>query len=255
MSARLTVLGASACAPTSLGAAAGYLVEHDGGALLVDCGPGVVARLALTGLLDRVTGVIISHEHADHSADLTALAYRRAFPVHLPALPLYAPTGFRRRLVGLDAVYGIPTLPELAHPLTGGFALTEVVPGERVAIRGLDVATIAADHPVPTVAMRIGGLAYTADTGLSDALVEHCRGADVLLAEATYRDAAGIDVSAHGHLTGRTVGELAARAGVGRLVITHLADPDDGPAILAEARREYDGPVELAYPGLEVPLR
>lgn len=255
VSARLTVLGASACAPTSLGAAAGYLVEHDGGALLVDCGPGVVARLATTGLLARVTDVIVSHEHADHCGDLTALAYRRAFPVDLAAMPLFAPPGFRGRLEGLDAVFGIPTLPELARPLTAGFDLTEVVPGDTVDVRGLRVATIAADHPVPTLAMRLGGLAYTADTGLSDALVEHCRGADVLLAEATYRDAAGVDVSAHGHLTGRTVGVLAARAGARRLVITHLADPDDGAEILAEARREFAGPVELAYPGLTVEVR
>lgn len=256
MSARLTVLGASACAPTSLGAAVGYLLEHDDAATLVDCGPGVVAAMASRGVLGSLTGVVISHEHADHSADLVALGYRRGFPERLPALPLWAPTGFRRKLEGLDAVYGIPTLPELAHPFTGGYALTEVEPGEAVVVDGTRVATTRAVHPVPTLTMRFEdlGLAYTADTGMSEALVEACRGVDVLLAEATYRDAAGIDVSEHGHLTGRTVGELAVEAGVGRLVITHLADPEDGPEIVAEARRAFGGPVELAVPGMVVGL-
>lgn len=256
MTARLTILGASACAPTSLGAAVGYLVEHTGGATLVDCGPGVVAELAARGHLDTLSSVVISHEHADHSADLTALAYRRGFPVRQGSLPLWAPTGFVRRLAGLDAVYGIPTLPELAEPLSDGFDLTEVQPGETVVVDGTRLVTVPAKHPVPTLAMRFDqlGLAYTADTGMSQELVDLCLGVPILLAEATYRESAGIDVSGHGHLTGRTVGQLAAEAGVGHLVITHLADPRDGDAILAEARAEYDGPVELAVPGLVVPL-
>jgi len=256
MTARLTVLGASATAPTSLGAAVGYLVEHDGAATLVDCGPGVIAELAARALLDDLTSVVISHEHADHCADLTALAYRRGFPVRQAALPLWAPTGFRRRLAGLDDVYGIPTLPALAAPLGDGFDLTEVEPGTTVEVDGTRLLTVPAVHPVPTLAMRFDelGLAYTADTGMSEDLVDLCRDVPVLLAEATYRESAGIDVSAHGHLTGRTAGLLAAEAGAGRLVITHLADPRDGEAILAEARAEYDGPVELAVPGLVVPL-
>ena len=257
MSGRLVVLGASACAPTSLGAAVGYLVVHDGGRTLVDCGPGVVAELAREGHLASVTSVVISHEHADHSADLVALAYRRGFPQRLAPLPLWAPTGFGRRLDALDDVYGIPTLPDLARPLRQAFDLTEVTPGDVVDVDGLTLATTPAVHPVPTLVMRFGqlGLAYTADTGLSDTLVDACRGAPVLLAEATYRDAAGIDVRAHGHLTGRTAGELARAADVGRLVLTHLADPADGPEILAEARAEFRGPVDLAVPGLAVDLR
>lgn len=256
MSARLVVLGASACAPTSLGAAVGYLLEHDGGTTLVDCGPGVVAELARRGDLARLTSVVVSHEHADHSADLVALGYRRGFPERLDPLPLRAPTGFRRRVDGLDAVYGIPTLPDLAAPLGQAFDLTEVEPGETVEVDGTVLATTRAVHPVPTLTMRFEdlGLAYTADTGMSDALVEACRDVPVLLAEATYRDAAGVDVSAHGHLTGRTVGELARAAGVGRLVVTHLADPADGPEILAEARAVFDGPVDLAVPGMEIAL-
>lgn len=176
--------------------------------------------------------------------------------MRLPPLPLWAPSGFTRILTGLDGVYGIPTLVDLAHPFTGGFNLTEVEPGEQVVIDGTPVTTTRAVHPVPTLTMRFDdlGLTYTADTGMSDDLVEACRGVDVLLAEATYRHSAGIDVSGHGHLTGRSVGELAAEAGVGRLVITHLADPADGPEIVREAVSAFNGPVELAMPGKVIEL-
>lgn len=251
MNATLTVIGASACAPTSLGPASGYLLEHPGGGLLIDCGPGVVARLAAEGMLDRVTAVLASHSHADHCADLPVLAYRRSFPAVLPALPLYAPTDFPEKLDGLDTVFGIPSLETMRTPLRSQFDLTLVEPGEALEIDGLRVETIRADHPVPTASMRFPelGLVYTADTGYTDQLVELCRGASLLLAEATYRAADGIDVTGHGHLDGHTVGDLAAAAQVRHLAVTHLADPTHRGDIEAEARTRYRGELTMAQPG------
>jgi ribonuclease BN (tRNA processing enzyme) len=91
-------------------------------------------------------------------------------------------------------------------------------------------------------------LVYTGDTGPTEALVDLARGADVLLCEATFRH--GDPNPPDLHLTGRQAGEYAARAGVGRLVITHVPpwyDPED---LAAEARAAYDGPVEIARPGV-----
>ena len=44
-------------------------------------------------------------------------------------------------------------------------------------------------------------------------------------------------------------GEHAARAGVGRLVLTHITDELDGEEALAAARHAFGGPVELAREG------
>lgn len=252
----LRIMGASACAPTWLAAAPGYLLQHGDASTIVDLGPGVVHTLAENRLLDTLSSVVISHRHADHCTDVTTLAYRRSFPRQLPSLPMWAPTGFSEVLSGLDAVFGIPTLPELAHPTTDAFDLTEVEPGATFTLGDLHVSTVQANHPVPTLTMRFEelGLLYTADTGMTEELLALSSGVDVLLAEATYRAAAGIDVSSHGHLDGTLVGELAHQARVGRLVITHLADPDEADAILAEARAVYKGPIDLARPGLVVPL-
>jgi ribonuclease BN (tRNA processing enzyme) len=51
------------------------------------------------------------------------------------------------------------------------------------------------------------------------------------------------------HLSGRQAGEHAAAAGVGRLLITHIAAWFDADAVLAEAKVAFDGPVELVAPG------
>lgn len=250
------MVGASACAPTPIGAASGYLIDHPSGTLLLDCGPGVVARLAEIGALDRLTGVVISHRHADHSADLIALAFRRAWPVTRETLPLWAPSGFASVLAGLDVVYGIPTITELAAPASAAFELTEIEPGSAAQLGDLRMLTRRAIHPVPTLSMRFPSLdfVYTADTGPSAELVQLCLGVGVLLAEATYIHADGVDIKAHGHLTARTAGELAACAGVGELVLTHLADPDRADQALAEAASVFDGPISVAVPGMELSL-
>ena len=51
------------------------------------------------------------------------------------------------------------------------------------------------------------------------------------------------------HLTGRRAGEVAAAAGVRRLVLTHLQPWTDPDVVRAEAHEVYAGPVDLAAPG------
>ena len=84
-------------------------------------------------------------------------------------------------------------------------------------------------------------LTYSGDTGESSGLVELAASADVLLCEAGFPDLP--DLPPNLHLCGRQAGEHAARAGAGRLILTHLA-PDDDPALsLAGAAGTFGGPV------------
>ena len=79
-------------------------------------------------------------------------------------------------------------------------------------------------HPLPCYASRISDgrstMVYGADGAYSEELVAHASGVDLLLLEATYVDD-GPEVRRHGHLTGEQAGNVALRAGVGRLVRTH----------------------------------
>ena len=71
MAVQLTVVGSSPAWPNPGGAQSGYLIEDDGRRLLLDCGPGVLARLrALYGGWPRVDAVVITHWHLDHWGDL-----------------------------------------------------------------------------------------------------------------------------------------------------------------------------------------
>ncbi len=108
------------------------------------------------------------------------------------------------------------------------------------------------NHPVETFGFRVEHagwrLAYSGDTGESDALVRLAEGADLLLCEASFLD--GPRNKPNLHLTARQAAEHAARAGVGQLVLTHLVPWNDRDRTLAEASQAYRGPLSLATSGL-----
>jgi ribonuclease BN (tRNA processing enzyme) len=112
------------------------------------------------------------------------------------------------------------------------------------------VSFAAVNHPVPANAIRltVGGrtLVYSGDTGESDALVTLATGADVLLSEATF----GPDdpYVANLHLTGAQAGEHATRAGVDRLIVTHVPPWGSRKVAAAEAAATFSGTVEAAQP-------
>src|SRR5260370_32073173 len=69
MHVKLTVVGCSPAWPNPGGAQSGYLVNGTGGVLL-DCGPGVLARLRQSDGWPRVDAIVITHFHLDHWGDL-----------------------------------------------------------------------------------------------------------------------------------------------------------------------------------------
>ena len=82
-------------------------------------------------------------------------------------------------------------------------------------------------------------LAILGDAGSTDDLVEHVRGVDLLVSEATFLQSDAEKAADRGHLTARQAAGLAQKAGVGHLCLTHLSDRYDPAAILAEAAETF----------------
>lgn len=239
---KLTIVGCAGTFPGPDSACSSYLLEHDGFRLLVDAGNGSTGALQRScGLLD-INAVILSHLHGDHYLDLITYTYaRRYHPDGSPGpIPVHGPSDVEAHIAGafgrpvddlLSAVYDF-------HPASG--------PG-RVSIGPFDIDLGAVNHPIETYGMRItaGGrtLAYSADSGVSDELVKLARDVDVFLCEASYLE--GDDNPPNIHLTGKQAAEHATRAGVGRLLLTHLVPWGDAHRTLAEAKQGYDGDVSI----------
>ncbi len=239
---RLTVVGCSGSGPGPTSAASCYLVEHDGFRVLLDLGSGAFGPLQALADPDTIDAVYLSHLHADHCLDVAPMVvwHRWSGRSSGRRVPLIAPAGAERRLA---QVYdgGGSTLTDVFD-----FAVTPVS-----AILGpFTVRTARTAHPAECHAIRLtahgSSLVYTGDTGPSQAVVGLAHRADVLLAEAAHPEQDGLPPDLH--LTGRQAGEVAAAAGVGRLLVTHVPAWVDPAVQLAAARTAFPA-AELVRPG------
>jgi ribonuclease Z len=80
---------------------------------------------------------------------------------------------------------------------------------------------------------------HVGDTGRIDNLVEPCRNADALVIESTYLEEEGDMARDFSHLTARSAAQLAQRAGVKHLILTHLSRRYRERDVLAEAQSVF----------------
>ncbi|OGN74479.1 MAG: ribonuclease Z [Chloroflexi bacterium GWB2_49_20] len=80
---------------------------------------------------------------------------------------------------------------------------------------------------------------YIGDTGRTEDLVEHCLNADGLVIESTYLEEEAGMAREFSHLTARQAAELAVRAGVKQLILTHISRRYREKDVLAEARAVF----------------
>jgi ribonuclease BN (tRNA processing enzyme) len=243
----LHVLG---CAPASGNPGepcSGYLVTAGGSRILLDCGPGV-----LSSLLARdpapLDGIVLSHLHFDHVADLIPLGFAHVFGLasEWKAPALFAPPGGEARLAGLCEASGHGG----DHLTACGLTVAEYDPGgPALAIGDALLMFRELIHPGVSHAIRVeaGGavLVYSGDTAVTPALGEHAAGADLLLTESTALPSSAV------HLPAGDAGRIAREAGCKGLVLTHLDVRERAPA-LRKAREAFGGPVHAAIPGLRV---
>ena len=82
-------------------------------------------------------------------------------------------------------------------------------------------------------------LVYVGDAGRTDDLVSVCQDADALVIESTYLEEEAEMARQFSHLTAKMAAELAARANVRQLVLTHLSRRYREKDVLAEAQAVF----------------
>ena len=250
---RLTIVGCSGSYPGPDSAASCYLLEaeQDGRTwrILLDLGNGALGQLhRYLDPLD-IDAVFLSHLHADHCLDLCGYYVMRKYhPTGpQPPIPVWGPHGTADRMA---RAYDLPTEPGMTEEFDFHDYSSPTRDGA-VELGPFVVAARQVVHPVAAYSLTVtaGGrtLVYSGDTGPCDALDEAAAGADVLLAEASFET--GVDNPPDLHLTGADCGRTAARAAVGRLLLTHVPPWHDPAVAEAEARAQWSGPIELARAG------
>ncbi|WP_066068390.1 MBL fold metallo-hydrolase [Neobacillus soli] len=235
---KLTIIGFWGGYPKQNAASSGYLLEHEGFQLLIDCGSGVLAKLQNIIQPEDLDAVLISHYHPDYIADIGVLQHARLIQGFLgkefPALPLY---GHQFD----ESEFGKLTYKKITKGIA--YNLNEVL-----TVGPFQVSFLKTDHPVPCYAMRIeaGGkvLVYTADSSFKDEFIEFSRNADVLLCECNFYGHQ--NGKSAGHMNSIDAGKFAHRAAVKQLILTHLPHYGNLSDLIAEASREFTGIIKLA---------
>jgi ribonuclease BN (tRNA processing enzyme) len=244
----VTILGSGTCVPSLKRSSCSVLVEVSHHKLVIDCGAGTMRRLLRAGAsILEVTHLLLSHFHPDHTGELVPFLFALKYPESMRRqTPLYlmAGKGLSKFYDALKTVYGDwievgPGIPDIIEFDTDG--------QDSRSFDDFTVETLPVNHREESLSYRIidengHTVVYSGDTDLCEGLVHIAKDADLFICESAMPDELKVD----GHLTPSLAGDIAARANVKKLVLTHLYPECDTADIEKECRKTYQGPLELA---------
>ncbi len=248
---KLTVVGCAGSFPSAESSASCYLIEapYDGGTyrLVVDLGSGALGDLQRYVDLRDVDAIALSHLHADHCFDLSGLyVFSKYHPDGaLPRIPVLAPHGAADRLAeayGIDEPVG----------MTEQFEFLDHVDGETVQSRPVR------DHLAPRRPPGDGVRAAhrhrhprRSSTPATPARPRRSSTSPPAPTSSCARRRSSSRATTRPTCTSPAPRRrsVATRAGVGRLLITHIPAWTDRAEVESDTKSTWDGPCELVTPG------
>jgi ribonuclease BN (tRNA processing enzyme) len=250
----------------------GQAIVIDGHVYVIDAGYGIVGRMVEARLpFSDVAGVFITHLHSDHISDYPMLAYQIELARASTTVPVFGPAGIREAHAGAfqtfneDFTTRAPLLRGLLPP-EKRFAVTQISKdGVIYQDDRVKVTALAVPHPpIPSYAYRFDSrdrsIVISGDTRASDALADLARGADILVHEAIYlpgfaappynMPAPMVEMATTVHTTPEQAGQIAQKAGVKTLVLSHLIPGESTVADdvwRAEAAKHFTGRIIVGH--------
>lgn len=243
---KLTVVGFWHGYPEKGEATSGYLLEDDDVKLLLDCGSGVLSNVQSYCEIIDLNGIVLSHYHHDHQADIGSYQYTRiinkGMGVKMKEATIY---GHRDDQASFS---------KLAYQnVVNSEAYQEQTP---LQIGPFTFTFKKTKHPVPCYAMRIQSkrktIVYTADSSFFPELATFAKGADLLIAECSGYE--GEEIAQYGHMTSEAVGQLAKQAQPKKLILSHLPHKGKHEQLREEVEKHFSKEVILARSGLQISL-
>jgi len=256
MEISVTILGSGTCVPSLRRSSCSILMKIRDKFLLFDSGAGTMHKLLENGVeIFDISFVFYSHFHPDHTGELVPFLFANKYPDgsrrKIP-LTLMAGRGFSTFYDNLKNVYGhwielAPDLLTIVELNNTGYDMRE--------FDDFNVESLPVEHNPESIAFRItsaGGISmvYSGDTDFSDNLVTLSKDADLLICESALPD----ELEVKGHLTPSLAGEIATRANVRKLVLTHFYPECDQVDIEKQCRKTYSGPLLLAEDLMKIDL-
>lgn len=249
---RLTFLGTGAPIPTDQRVQTGLLLETGGTCLLIDCGSGVLHRLAQsTTEFEEITNVLLTHHHLDHIADLLPLMKTRWF-VGEPSLEIAGPKGTKRL---------VNNLLELHDYLRDALNITvrEVGLGD-FSFANFEITPIETEHVMHCLGYRFTPagedeptFTFSGDSEAFSEMAEFASGSDIFVHDCATTD----NEEGSPHATPNELGKILAGHQFGQVYLTHLYPETDGhhSEMLESVQMHYDGDVQISHDGLTIEIK
>ncbi|ELZ83085.1 ribonuclease Z [Haloferax elongans ATCC BAA-1513] len=243
---RVTFLGTGSAMPVSGRGQTGLLLESETNAVLVDCGSGVLERLAETKVgYEGISSVLLTHHHLDHVSDLMPLIKARWLAGE-DDLEIVGPEGTEALVEGLLDV----------HDYMKGkldLQIREVGPHE-FGIAGFDAMGYEVRHSISTLAYRFTNekgekdFVFSGDTEAFEGLVEFADGASVLVHDCSFPD----DIEVSNHPTPSALGGVLSGSDIESVYLTHLYPHADRVTdeLVESVKTHFDGDVAVAEDGM-----
>ena len=244
---------------------ASILVETAGGDKLVfDCGRGFAQRLTEYGVpLRAIDKLFLTHLHSDHILSIPDLLMVGFSQGRKGPLQVWGPAGTKSMMdsMGKTFEFDLRVRSEFNDQLSKDgmrSSSTDIQEGTIYEKNGVKVTAFLVDHgPIkPAFGYRVDyagrSVAMSGDTRFSENLIKHSRGVDLLIHETerflppdpkqSERERAQQEkVSRELHTSPEQTATVFNRAKPRLAVYSH----GGSPAIVAEARKTYSGPLEI----------
>jgi len=241
---KLTLLGTGTAVPRLERSSSACLLRVNDRNILIDCGAGTLRRLLEDGLsYHDIDLLLLTHLHPDHTADLVPFLFacRYSTMPRTGKLDVVGGKGTRRFLTQLDNTFG-------RHLFSSHYALDiREVGDESWTWEGTGFAAKPVSH-IPNsraFAIRAEGkkVSFSGDSGYCQSLIDLAKDSDVFVCECALPDHEKPD----NHLSPSLAGDIAAKANVSRLVLTHFYPEVESEPIAEIVGRHFRGEIISGY--------
>jgi ribonuclease BN (tRNA processing enzyme) len=239
----IILLGSGTSIPLPYRASPSVLWLGENGPVLMDMGPGTLQQLSKIGINhDKITHILISHFHPDHTADLIHFLFvTRYFPglKYRDPLILTGPTGIVNFIKKIQRAYGTwLDVPDKHIKIEE----MDIHKSDRRSYRGYELISQPVKHSLHSLAYRIEitngkHFVYSGDTAFCDEIVDISQGCDLLILECASPENKPME----GHLTPSQAGRIASLSKTKKLVLTHFYPDVLKTDIVGNCRKTYSG--------------